>query len=112
VKGRPKAASLAYRPGTDRAPRVTASGRGKVAERIVEVARQAGIPIRHDPALAEILSRLDPGEEIPPETYRAVAEVLAFLYRLDGEKAAKAPGGSRGSGPAGGHGPGSGASGR
>jgi len=112
VKGRPKAASLAYRPGTDRAPRVTASGRGRVAERILEVARQAGVPIRHDPALAEILSRLDPGEEIPPETYRAVAEILAFLYRLDGEKAAQSQAGDAGSGPAGGHAPGSGASGR
>lgn len=84
---RKKAASLRYRPETDRAPRVTASGRGKVAERIVEVAREAGVPVRHDPALAEVLSHLDPGEEIPPETYRAVAEILAFLYRLDGRAA-------------------------
>ncbi len=81
----PRAASLAYRPDRDRAPRVTASGRGAVAERIVQVAREAGIPIREDPALAEILSRLDPGEEIPAETYQAVAEILAFLYRLDRE---------------------------
>ncbi len=78
-----KAAALAYRPGKDSAPRVTAAGRGKVAERILEAARAAGLPIREDAALAEVLSRLDPGEEIPPDTYRAVAEVLAFLYRLD-----------------------------
>ncbi len=112
MKGRPKAASLAYRPGADQAPRVTASGQGRVAERILEVARQAGIPIRHDPALAEILSRLDPGEEIPPETYRAVAEVLAFLYRLDGEKAMGDQERAGKGRPGRDHAPGSGASGR
>ena len=78
-----RAAALAYRPDRDRAPRVTASGRGRVAERIVEIARESGIPVKEDPALAEVLSALDPGEEIPPETYRAVAEILAFLYRVD-----------------------------
>ncbi|MHB8764649.1 MAG: EscU/YscU/HrcU family type III secretion system export apparatus switch protein [Deferrisomatales bacterium] len=78
-----KAAALAYRPGQDGAPRVTASGRGRVAERIVETARAAGVPVREDPGLAEVLAHLDPGDEIPPETYRAVAEVLAFLYRAD-----------------------------
>jgi len=83
VTRRLKAAALAYRPGKDGAPRVTAAGRGLVAERIVETARAAGLPIREDAALAEVLSRLDPGEEIPPDTYRAVAEILAFLYRLD-----------------------------
>ncbi|MBI5446378.1 MAG: EscU/YscU/HrcU family type III secretion system export apparatus switch protein, partial [Deltaproteobacteria bacterium] len=46
-------------------------------------AKKAGIPVREDPGLAEVLSKLDPGDEIPPETYRAVAEILAFLYRLD-----------------------------
>lgn len=78
-----RAAALAYRPEKDAAPRVTASGRGAVAEKIVETARNAGVPVREDPGLAEVLSHLDPGDEIPPETYRAVAEVLAFLYRLD-----------------------------
>ncbi len=82
-----RAAALSYRADRDTAPRVTATGRGLVAERILEVAREAGIPVREDPALAEILSRLDPGEEIPPDTYRAVAEILAFLYRLDRERA-------------------------
>ena len=78
-----KAAALAYHPERDSAPRVTASGRGPVAEKILEAARAAGVPIREDSGLAEVLSRLDPGEEIPAETYRAVAEILAFLYRLD-----------------------------
>lgn len=80
---RPRAAALRYRTDRDAAPRVTAAGQGRVAEKILEVAAAAGVPVQHDPALAEVLSRLDPGEEIPPETYRAVAEILAFLYRLD-----------------------------
>ena len=78
-----RAAAVAYQADRDRAPRVTASGRGLVAEKILEAAREAGVPVREDSALAEILSRLDPGEEIPPETYRALAEILVFLYRLD-----------------------------
>lgn len=78
-----RAAALAYKPERESAPRVTAAGRGRIAEKILETAREAGIPVREDPALAEVLSHLDPGDEIPPETYRAVAEVLAFLYRID-----------------------------
>lgn len=92
MKSGRKTAALRYRPGRDAAPRVSASGRGRVAERILEVARAAGIPIREDAALAEVLSRLDPGEEVPPETYRAVAEILAFLYRLDRSRAPEAEG--------------------
>ncbi len=78
-----KAASLRYRPEREDAPRFTAAGRGRVAERILETARAAGVPVQEDPALAEILSSLEPGDEIPPDTYRAVAEILAFLYRVD-----------------------------
>jgi len=84
-----KAAAIAYRPDRDRAPRVAAAGRGKVAEKILEAARAAGLPVREDPGLAEVLSRLDPGEEIPPDTYRAVAEILAFVYRLDRDRAVR-----------------------
>lgn len=84
-----RAAALAYKPGKDTAPKVTASGRGKVAERIIAAAREAGVPVREDAALAEILSHIDPGEEIPPESYRAVAEILAFLYRMDRAAAAR-----------------------
>jgi flagellar biosynthesis protein len=79
----PKAAALAYKAERDAAPRVTASGRGPVAEKILEAARAAGVPVREDSGLAEILSQLEPGEAIPTETYQAVAEILAFLYRLD-----------------------------
>ena len=84
---RTRAAALRYRAEHDDAPRVVAAGQGRVAEKILEVAAAAGVPVQHDPGLAEVLSRIDPGEEIPPETYRAVAEVLAFLYRIDRERA-------------------------
>jgi flagellar biosynthesis protein len=65
------------------APRVVASGRGLIAERIVEAARSAGIAVREDAALAEALSALDLGHEIPEDLYAAVAEALAWAYTLD-----------------------------
>lgn len=76
-----RAAALHYE-GTG-APRVVASGRGHVAERIVDLARQAGVAVREDPALAEALSKLDLGPEIPEALYHAVAEALAWAYGLD-----------------------------
>ncbi|GAC1322110.1 MAG: EscU/YscU/HrcU family type III secretion system export apparatus switch protein [Thermoleophilaceae bacterium] len=65
------------------APQVVASGQGKVAERIIEVAREAGIAVRQDAALAEALSALELGREIPEDLYAAVAEALAWAYALD-----------------------------
>lgn len=63
-------------------PRVTASGRGAVAEQIIEIAEKHGIPMQPDPELARLLSSIPPGEEIPRELYVAVAEVIAFAYLL------------------------------
>ncbi len=84
-EGRPgppsRAAALRYRRGEDRAPVLVAAGRGLVAERILEIAREEGIPIHQDHALVDVLSRLDLEQEIPPELYLVVAEVLAFIYR-------------------------------
>ena len=65
------------------APRVAASGRGYVADRIVAVARENGIPIREDPALAEALAALELDAEIPEDLYIAVAEAIAWAYSLD-----------------------------
>lgn len=84
---RRKAAALTYDMEKDAAPKVVASGRGVLAEKIIETALAAGIPIQEDPALAEILANIDPGQFIPQETFRAVAEILVFIYKLDGEKA-------------------------
>ncbi|ENZ83672.1 MULTISPECIES: EscU/YscU/HrcU family type III secretion system export apparatus switch protein [Caulobacter] len=63
------------------APRVVASGQGWVGEKIIETAREHGIPIEEDPVLAQALSTLDLDEEIPEALYRAVAEVLGFLLK-------------------------------
>jgi flagellar biosynthesis protein len=65
------------------APRVTASGRGYIADRIIEVARENGIPVREDPALAEALAALELDTEIPEDLYTAVAEAIAWSYSLD-----------------------------
>jgi flagellar biosynthesis protein len=65
------------------APRVVAAGRGLIAERIVEAAREAGVPIREDAALANALSQLELDEQIPEALYVAVAEALAWAYALD-----------------------------
>ncbi|SEH14722.1 EscU/YscU/HrcU family type III secretion system export apparatus switch protein [Thermoleophilum album] len=82
--GRPKrAAALRYRAGEDAAPRVVATGSGKLAERIIEIAREAGVPVREDAALVDALSQLELGAEIPPELYAAVAELLVWAYGLD-----------------------------
>jgi flagellar biosynthesis protein len=60
-----------------------ASGQGYIADRIIEVARENGIPIREDPALAEALGSLELETEIPHDLYTAVAEAIAWAYSLD-----------------------------
>lgn len=77
-----QAVALQYRPGEDAAPRLTAKGRGHIAEKILELARAHNVPIRQDRNLVQVLSRLELDQEIPPSVYKAVAEVLAFVYRL------------------------------
>ena len=84
-----KAVALKYKPGDDHAPRVTAKGSGRLAERIIDMARKHGIPVKDDPDLVEVLSRLDLHDQIPPELYVVVAELLAFVYRLNQEKASE-----------------------
>ena len=74
------AAAIRYDAAKDDAPRLTAKGKGHVAERIIELARQHDIPVRSDRALVQILSQLDIDRHIPPELYKAVAEILAFVY--------------------------------
>jgi flagellar biosynthesis protein len=83
TKGRKKAAALSYEPGEGGAPRVVASGEGHLAEKIIEIARSAEVPLVEDAALVSALLVLELGEEIPVELYEAVARVLAFIYDLD-----------------------------
>lgn len=66
------------------APRVVASGRGRMAARIVEMAREHDIPMKEDENLAQSLAKVPVGVEIPPELWEAMAEVLAHIYQLDG----------------------------
>ena len=79
---RQKAVALRYDTG-DKAPHVIAAGAGEIAKKIIEIAAENNIPIREDDTLVEILAKLDVGTQIPAETYRVVAEILAFLYRTD-----------------------------
>jgi flagellar biosynthesis protein len=81
-----RAAALRYDAGRDQAPRVVASGKGVVADRILAEARAAGVPVRDDAALAEALAGLDLGAQVPESLYRAVAETLAWAYRLEGRR--------------------------
>jgi len=78
-----QAAALRYTRGKDGSPRLMAKGKGAVADRILEIARRNGIPIREDRELVQVLASLDLYQEIPPELYKAVAEILVFLYSLN-----------------------------
>jgi flagellar biosynthesis protein len=80
----PKAVALKYDDKKNKAPRVIAKGRGDIAEKIIEVARAHNVPLYEDKNLVQLLEALELETEIPPELYRAVAEVLAFIYRLNG----------------------------
>ncbi|ARR00812.1 MULTISPECIES: FlhB-like flagellar biosynthesis protein [Campylobacter] len=76
-----KAVALGYNKDRDNAPKVLASGKGEVAQKIIEAAKIYKIPIKEDSDLVEILSKVDINQEIPPNLYKAVAEVFSFLYR-------------------------------
>ena len=83
MKKKAKAVALKYNKKKDAAPKITAKGSGMVAEKIVEIAQAHNIPLYEDKNLVQVLEVLELEAEIPPELYRAVAEVLAFIYRLN-----------------------------
>lgn len=80
---RKKAAALKYDITSDEAPKVIASGKGTIADKIIEAAEEHNIPIRQDEDIIDILIQLNIGEEIPTELYQAIAEILSFIYRLE-----------------------------
>ena len=80
------AVALKYRSDIDKAPKVVAKGEGKVAQRIITLAKEHKIHIHQDPDLIEVLSHLDLNQEIPPHVYAVVAEILAFVYTLNSGK--------------------------
>ncbi len=77
-----QAIALEYDP-SDEAPKVVASGRGYLAERIIERAKENDVPIHRDDKLADTLSRLEIGDMIPPDLYEVVAEILVFVDSMD-----------------------------
>lgn len=81
---RKRAVALRYQPPRDKAPVVAAKGQGALADKILALAREHLIPVREDRVLVQALALLNIDQQIPPEAYRAVAEILAFLYRLQG----------------------------
>lgn len=82
---RKQAVALRYQAGVAEAPTVTAKGKGYIAETILKQAKEHHIPVQEDPSLVEVLGKLDLDQQIPPELYQVVAEILAFVYRLDRE---------------------------
>lgn len=77
-----RAIALSYEPEDD-APKVVATGRGHIADRIIDKAKESDVPLHKDPSLAESLSQLELGENIPTELYEVVAEILVFIDKTD-----------------------------
>lgn len=85
-------AAIRYDPvDAQSAPTVVASGRGWLAERILEVARDHGITVREDADLVEILTAVEIGDEVPVEAFVAVAEILRYIYAVNGTKPPEYP---------------------
>ena len=87
-----RAAAISYDPSENEVPVLAAFGEGHIAQKIVEVAKESGVPIVPEPGLANMLSKITVGDEIAPEMYDAVAKVLAFVSEVDrtyGEKIRK-----------------------
>ena len=81
-----KAVALGYNRSQDNAPKVLASGAGEIANKIINLAKEHDIPIKEDPDLIEILSKVEVDQEIPPNLYKAVAEIFSFLYKITNKK--------------------------
>ena len=86
---RPKAAALRYEKGKDSSPRLVAKGQGHIAAKILQLAKDNQIPVHEDPALIEILSKMNLEEQIPGDCYRVVAEILAWIYKAQLQATAK-----------------------
>lgn len=78
-----KAVALKYVPGQTEAPVVVAKGQGAVADVILQKAKENGVAVQEDAALVEVLSKLDLDQQIPPQLYQLVAEILSYVYQSD-----------------------------
>ncbi|SES74728.1 flagellar biosynthesis protein [Oceanobacillus limi] len=83
IEKRQKAAAIQYDQNRDQAPKITANGKGIIADNIIEKAKESNVPILEDSSLVELLAELNINEKIPEDLYQAVAEVFAFIYRTD-----------------------------
>ena len=81
-----KAVALKYERDKDKAPKVTAKGSGKTAQKIIEIAKLNDIPIKEDKDLLELLSKVELDKEVPAQMYKAVAEVFSFIYNSTKKK--------------------------
>ncbi|RKN86996.1 FhlB domain-containing protein [Paenibacillus ginsengarvi] len=89
-----RAVALRYAPDKNVSPMVVAKGKGHVADTIIRKAKEHGVTLQEDPSLVEVLSKLDLKQEIPPELYQLVAEILSFVYRTDSRAKAEGDGGA------------------
>jgi len=78
-----KTAALKYNMEKDNAPKIIASGKGEIAKKILKKAEEEDIHIEKNQDIAEILVKMEIGEEIPPELYEVIAEILSFIYDLE-----------------------------
>jgi flagellar biosynthesis protein len=83
------AVSLRYDNRVNKSPVVTAKGKGLIADKIIALAKENNVPIKEDPDLVHLLSKVDLNSEIPASLYHVVAELLSFVYRLNGEYSSK-----------------------
>jgi len=81
-----KAAALKYDMKSYNAPKMVARGEKFMAEKIIDIAKKNNIPIKEDKDMIEILSKLEINQEIPPELYKAVAEIFRFIYNISREE--------------------------
>ncbi|MEK5206554.1 EscU/YscU/HrcU family type III secretion system export apparatus switch protein [Psychrobacillus sp. FSL H8-0510] len=83
---RKEAVAITYNPNLNDAPKIVAKGKGKIAENILARAEEFNVPVQEDASLVELLGQLDINQSIPEELYQAVAEVFAYIYKIDKEK--------------------------
>ncbi|WP_151900584.1 EscU/YscU/HrcU family type III secretion system export apparatus switch protein [Sulfurimonas hydrogeniphila] len=81
-----KAVALKYNKEKNQAPLVSAKGEGKTAQKIIQLAKENGVPLKKDEDLVELLSKVELDKEIPPQMYKAIAEVFSFVYSVTREK--------------------------
>jgi flagellar biosynthesis protein len=82
-----KAAALSYQHGQDAAPKLSAKGKGVIAEKIIALAQEHHIPLHQDADLVEILDKVELEQEIPLEVYAVVAEIFAYIYKVNQQRA-------------------------